>query len=438
MAGSLRIVAGCRTIAPDHFPVQLAGRQPAGHAHKPGDPLEVNALLIQGTTRKALLLTFDLLYIGGVLEERIRQRLKSRYGLRKSELLLLASHTHFAPPTDPTLTHLGDFDRTYTDRVAIEVNNLVEELFSKPARQCVMETMQGNLALSVNRRKPRVLPSYSRDRGITWDRVSLAPFEDGPTEDTATIIRFSCSATNEPIAALWHFACHPVGRAPKDVTSADFPGIAREAMRHNGLGNLPVLFLQGFCGDVRPTVDAGRSAAGPLSLRSFLQRIPGVKSTLHMSTANWRTWSERMHAGITRIYNSPPSSVSAPHDLSCQHIEVPIERFFDGTITRKHLNIWAIRLGDSLEVLGFGAEPSTLWREILTTRIGRPKNLRLFGAYCGDVFGYLPTPEQIREGGYEVSGFQRFFGMEGSFHATKLRDSISEAVIVLIRGLEAT
>jgi hypothetical protein len=32
-----------------------------------------------------------------------------------------------------------------------------------------------------------------------------------------------------------------------------------------------------------------------------------------------------------------------------------------------------------------------------------------------DVYGYLPTDEQVRRGGYEVDGFRAAFGLKGRF-----------------------
>ena len=58
--------------------------------------------------------------------------------------------------------------------------------------------------------------------------------------------------TDRPIAVLWSYACHPVGFPARTRVSADFPGVVRRALRDAHGAELPVLFLQGFAGDVRP------------------------------------------------------------------------------------------------------------------------------------------------------------------------------------------
>ena len=35
--------------------------------------------------------------------------------------------------------------------------------------------------------------------------------------------------------------------------------------------------------------------------------------------------------------------------------------------------------------------------------------------YAHGVFGYLPTDQQIQQGGYEVDGFMPYFGTKGTF-----------------------
>ena len=52
------------------------------------------------------------------------------------------------------------------------------------------------------------------------------------------------------------------------------------------------------------------------------------------------------------------------------------------------------------------------------------------------LFGYLPTPAQIREGGYEVEGFQPLFGLSGTFDAEKITPAVIHCVKQAVAGLE--
>jgi hypothetical protein len=58
----------------------------------------------------------------------------------------------------------------------------------------------------------------------------------------------------------------------------------------------------------------------------------------------------------------------------------------------------------------------------------RDGGLRLYAGYLGALYGYLPTAEQVREGGYEVLGFQPLFGLSGHFDADKVIMTVVDCV----------
>src|SRR2546422_3339572 len=93
----------------------------------------------------------------------------------------------------------------------------------------------------------------------------------------------------------------------------------------------------------------------------------------------------------------------------------------------RSLRIQRVAFGGGIEVLFVAAEVCTPY---LRTLAGDPGTICV--GYTGDVFGYLPSETQAREGGYEGQGFFRSFGLRGSMRtgfegvvteaATRLRD----------------
>jgi hypothetical protein len=432
----VRAAAGRRLVEPTAFPVAIAGHGAGSVADRGADPLEINALLLTCNERKCLLISFDLLYISGPLEQQLRNGLSERYGLTRSNVLLFASHTHFAPPTDPTLPALGPYDSTYAAKVAAAVADLAAELFAAPATPCRLETRRGMLAHSVNRRRPRRWPTYTRSRGWSFDRVSFARHESGPRDDTATIVKVTAAESAATLAIFWHYACHPVGRVPANVTSADFPGIARRALRRGEGTEVPVLYLQGFCGDVRPNVEQRPARNLKERLHKLVHALAGVYET-GASEQSWKAWASSFEAGITRIAAAAPDLVDDPVGMSSAHDSVRLQDFFEGSLSRETLHLWGVRIGRQLELYAFGAEPSVEWQSRLSDALGSAAGVRLYCAYCGDVFGYLPVPEQVAQGGYEVATFQKLFGMAGRFNAAGLRRSIGPALQALARIVRA-
>jgi hypothetical protein len=309
--GAVRAAAGRRVVEPRAFPVAIAGHGAASVADRGADPLEINALLLTSNERKCLLISFDLLYVGGPLERQLRSELSGRHGLKDSDVLLFASHTHFAPPTDPTLPALGPYDSAYAAQIAAAVADLAAELFAAPTTPCRLETRRGMLAHSVNRRRPRKWPTYTRSRGWSFDRVSFGRHESGPRDDTATLIKVLAAGSGATLAIFWHYACHPVGRVPANVTSADFPGIARRALRRIEGPEVPILYLQGFCGDIRPNLEQRPPRTLQERLRNFVHAVAGVYE-MGASEQSWKAWASSFDAGITDIAATTPDIVEQP------------------------------------------------------------------------------------------------------------------------------
>ena len=118
--------------------------------------------------------------------------------------------------------------------------------------------------------------------------------------------------------------------------------------------------------------------------------------------------------------------MTSPAHLATGSASIPLGTFFKGSAPDKPLTAQIIRLGDTIDLVALSAEVTVEWRDIIDQELpvenGR---IRLHAGYLGALFGYLPTPVQIREGGYEVEGFQPLFGLSGHFDA----DAIIPAVM---------
>jgi hypothetical protein len=435
-AGSAGLVAGSKQVPPTTMPTSIAGHGDRSVATIAADPLEINAILFTFGNRRCLFVSFDLLYIGGVLQRRLRAELIDRHGFADEDVFLFASHTHFAPPTDPDLPGLGACDSTYSESVRRAALELVGELLRKEPVSFRIELRRGRLSHAVNRRRPRILPSYTRTSGFSLARVSFAPYPEGERDDTATMVSFTSLATGAPLALMWHYACHPVAHTPSQVTSADFPGMARQHLRQTLADPTPVLFLQGFCGDIRPNI-------APERLRGWRERLLSqarnvIAGTPHMSYSEhaWQDWVSSLACGVGRVAAQPPVLVDEHMDFVTASAAVPLSNLFDGKLRVPTMLVRGIRLGRKLQILAFGAEPTTGWQQQLESEIDAADGLRLYAGYCGDVFGYLPLPTQVSEGGYEVSNFQKSFGMQGRFRKEALLPNVVGATKSVASALE--
>ena len=99
--------------------------------------------------------------------------------------------------------------------------------------------------------------------------------------------------------------------------------------------------------------------------------------------------------------------------------------FFHGSVPAKKLAAQVVGIGDELEILALSAEASVGWERILDEAIPAPPGrIRLHAGYLGALYGYLPTPTQVAEGGYEVEGFQPLFGLSGRFKPAEIGPAV--------------
>ena len=81
------------------------------------DPIEISAILLECARQRCLIFSFDLMIVGSELQNMILAKLQ-RLGFRPDEIVLLASHTHYAPATDQACACLGIPEVEFVNDVA--------------------------------------------------------------------------------------------------------------------------------------------------------------------------------------------------------------------------------------------------------------------------------------------------------------------------------
>ena len=416
--------ASCE-VTPRNRPVRLAGYEVR---KKPVttilDQIEVSAVLLEAGSRHCLIFSFDLMVVGSELQRLIHARLAA-HGFAPAEIMLLASHTHFAPATNRACAPLGVPDEQFVADLAVAAENLLRRMLQEKPAESRLEFRRGRLNHSVNRRRRWPFPTIGRTYGFRLSSTVMAPNPDGPTDERVTVLLIRRADDDEVIAAIWHYTCHATAVTPLDVVSADFPGAVRRSLRRR-FGEIPCVFVQGFCGDISPKM-AGVGATGSISdrLRRLARRLVSGPTFPAHTADDWTRWSEELAADVVAMADRPPDVTDIPATLSVGTAEIPIAEFFSGRTPDKPFTIQAVRLGSAFELVALSAEVTVEWQSILDQALpvegGR---LRLYAGYLGALFGYLPTPRQIGEGGYEVAGFQRLFGLSGNFDARKIAPAV--------------
>lgn len=400
------------------------------------DPIEISALLLETSGCRCLIFSFDLMIVGSELQRLILSKLE-RLGFGPDEVVLLASHTHNAPATDQACARLGIPDIKFINDAAEAAENLVRQIQREQPSEVSLTVLQGQLNHSINRRRYWPFPTIGRMHGFRLTGVTFSPNPSGPKDERATVVLLCSVADGQPLGVMWHYTCHPTAVIPDNVISSDYPGAVRRALRER-FGEIPCVFAQGFCGDIRPNIEP---SVQQISLRERLQRLVRIIAFgnlfPNLSAEDWTRWSRNLAASVRDVAQGKVVKSFSPGNLRTGSAKIPLGDFFRGAIPDKMLTTQVIRIGEELEIVALSAEPCVEWERLLDEAAPIPTGrIRLYAGYLGALFGYLPTAAQVVEGGYEVEGFQPFFGLSGRFDSDQIGPAVTGCVRSAFEDLE--
>jgi hypothetical protein len=366
------------------------------------DELEANVLVLRPANEPpVVLVSVDLLYAGAHICNRIFEALAGR--VSRERILVAASHTHFAPATQDSLPELGRVEHEYRDFAAARIIDLLERLLAAAPVPARCRYHEGAALHSVNRRRTRF--GISRRYPFFGFHTDICPNESGPRDDLIRALTLTDS-DGRINAICWSFACHPNTLPHIDSVSAEYPGRVREFLRRR-FGAIPVLFWQGFSGNINPyrMVQPSGSAGG---------RGPQfVRPTI----SQWERWADGLSEVVQLAVSTPGKPVGGP--VVCQVRSMSVDEL--GLRSDRRLIYRKLSFGSDLAVCGLSAEVAVEY--IKRLRMSLPSTTVIPVGCTEDVFGYLPADEMIGEGGYEVRGFLRRFDLRGGF-----RRDVSEIV----------
>lgn len=367
------------------------------------DNLEVNLVIFSPEGQlPVVFVSIDALYPGRQLIEAVERGAST---LPRDRILTGATHTHAAPMTDDTKPQLGAPAPGHLDPVARRLEQAVREMLaSVDSASSVLVHGTADLAdHSVNRRRRQ---RYFLSRRPRLAHVAMAPNPTGDRDETITLFSVS-DASGTVIAVVWNYACHPVAQPSPEKYSSHFPGQVREAVRRRFANpGLPVLYFQGFSGDVRPSASVRPST---LIERA---RNAGRRTTFdQMSADAYDEWCVSLGSRVVEMLGT-----TCP--LAVDRITTSVAQVAGECFTKEQpgsVQFQALALGPGITILAIGAEPVSSYahwvRSITTT------DLVMCVGCAGHTYGYLPTETIRQEGGYEGREFCAPFGL-GEVSAT--------------------
>lgn len=404
--------ASTREIIPQ-LPVNLGGYSGTRVARAVETPLEVNCVCLDDGSSRIVLISLDLLYVTSALRQSVLKAVAD-LKLGDSDVFMAASHTHGGPAIDATKPGLGTIDPGCIVMVAERVADAVRDAVTGPKLDVTLSfAQQGSAPIGINRRSKRLL-RYAGGR-IEVNKVGMGPNPHGPIDPTIWVGKVS--AGERIVAYLWSGACHPTAVGPSSAATPDWPGVVRDRLRAQARGTdtekgsndqqscLPVLFFQGFCGDVRPP--SGTESTLPW-WRLAANRIRLGRTFRPMGRAEFQVWSSAVSSSVVAVASACTSPVECDV-LDAKRLEVDAQLFAVGASDHPPVTFHRVSLG-TLVLAGASAEIVSGYAERVRALAD---DRTIVPVSCIDhVVGYWPLHHMLKEGGYEVVHHCPAFGIE--------------------------
>jgi neutral ceramidase len=380
--------------------------RPAEGVH---DPIFAKAVVLsEGSVKKYLILTADILAFPPAFKPRLMERLRNA-GWQDDQVLLLPSHTH-----------------TSIDMSAINPAHVLQikqiGLYHPEVFAWTLDRMEGVMtAASKSDIFVRVGTGSRQLKG--WNRNRRR--DNATTDDLLTVTRLD-SHEGKPVAVLVNFTAHPTFMGPEHMLfSGDWPGHLQRQLERMIGNDVIVLFYNGAQGDqapvARPQAPADRWEAAEqfgteLASEAFAlwKSITPVESPpLEYGTASIQLPERQWHPDFMK-------TGGAEYGLS----EALLQKTLPFLVPSKsHSN--RVRLGDLL-ILGVPGEMAAdLGLEIkrqASELTGVPHVT--IGGLADEWVSYILPADEYQRGGYEASV---------SFYGSTLGSTIVEGVLTPLR-----
>jgi hypothetical protein len=399
----MNVGAAAADITPD-FEVELCGfalrEQPCAGVL---DPIFARAIYLDDEHGGRLLwIVADVLALEGSFVREFREWARREFDLRAEQVMLAATHTHFAPATI-ILNAAGARSERFVQLLREDMQRAAREAIGAP-RPCDVVAARGRLDLSIDRRNK---PTKHVD-------------------PTVWALGFRERGNGRFVAAVLNYAMHPVslGHVERRV-SPDWCGGASESLA-NALapdGERPlVMVANGACGNINPPYHGasrdevfgwGKQVADAVA-NALRDAPPQGKATIDVRSITVPMSLDALDdAGIDRLADRMIAEVAPTTTWPNQFTKAVSawraslhERVNSGGGRTHDIELQAARIGD-ITILAINGEVFARFTDDLRRAVG-DENLFVV-TYANTAFGYIPTREAYPEGGYEVDTAHFFY-----------------------------
>jgi hypothetical protein len=298
-----------------------------------------------------------------------------------------------------------------------------------------VEVFSGTSEVAINRRG-------KNKKGDT----AMLPNVNGPFDKKLWVMKLTPENGRSP-AIIFSYACHPVIAYGFNFSaiSADFPGVARNALREKLGEKIHAQFVQGLAGDVRPRIVADLKnnrfrtptpddlqKAGTDLADDVLSALKnkGEILELNIAGAGDRPFLQRDKPPEREVYEKMRAEGAAKTNKFFTAVSEHWLSCYDSGYGFAKGDAWPvglIRLADNQWICYFAGEPCVEWRTKISQWLPG-KNFVPWG-YCQEGLSYLPTAEMLPAGGYEVADSNRTRISTPAQHAPEIDEAVRESLL---------
>lgn len=377
------------------------------------DELLARALVLDDGVSPLAIVSLDLIGLEVEQALRLRETISAATGIPVAAILVNCSHTHGGPLTQAFLT-MGEPDAAYVSVLERKIVGVAVQAAGsvRPAR---VRVGAAPCQVGINRRQ------------TTTGGTIIGRNCAGPVDEQVRVIEVA-SPDGAAIAVVVHHACHGTTMGGDNLQiTGDWPGAACRHLHRSAVpAEVPILFLQGCCGNINPLRGGhfemverhgeavARAAAAALAGAEAIPS-PALGADMTMVSlpvippppvADCRAavdhWTDavaraRLDGHVGRILHEEGLLEYSKRELAWSEAGYhdPID-----------FEIQLLSIGRH-QVLGMPVEP--LVQYAIDFERQASGTLMTLG-YSNGVLAYLPTAADYESGGYEVTSAHRYYG----------------------------
>jgi putative membrane-bound dehydrogenase-like protein len=388
--------------------------------------LHAKAVCLEDAVGKRLVLvTTDLIGIPRHVSVDVSAEVEKRYGIKRADLMLTASHTHSGPVVRENLLDMYGLSREEMDKVEVYTKKLKTDLVElvgravKNLEPATLTFAHGTADFAMNRREPT-------EKGII-NGVNRT----GPVDHTVPVLVVA-GKDGKPRAIVFGYACHNTTLAGQEWCG-DYAGYAQIGIE-KAFPGAAALFWTGCGADANPqprrTVELCERHGKELA-DAVIAAVKGERKPISGNfTAKYETISLRFESVPTKEKLaadtlSKTTAVKRRAERLLRELEVK------GKIADSypHYPVQTWTLGDFILWVALGGEVVIDYNLRLKKELPTTRTLWVTG-YANDVMAYIPSARMLKEGGYEADSSQIYYGMPG-----KWSSSIEDLIVTKVKQL---